>query len=96
MDLNQEGGKKVAQAIDRRIMNVAKEIYKNSPYTLIKYGIVKKIDGKFYTLQINKSLYTKVCALKGVGQINVNDVVICIIPNNQFSNMFILGVLDTI
>lgn len=92
--LDSTDGKKVAESIDRRITTVAEQVYNNSPYTKIRDGIVTAINGKTYTVKIHKAIYNNIYTLKGTQQINVNDRVICIIPNNQYSNMFILGVLD--
>lgn len=91
--LDYDSGEDIANAIDKRIERVAKEIYQNSPYNKIKYGIVKNVTDKTYTVQINGENYD-VYALKNVGTINVNDSVVLIIPDNNFTQMFILGIID--
>lgn len=93
-DLDFNNGSKVARAIDLRIKQVAKYVFQKSPYNKIKYGIVENINGKIYTVNIENKTY-QTNALKGVGTINLQDRVVILIPNNQYSNMFILGVLDT-
>lgn len=93
--LDRASGMKVAEAIEKRIKLISKDLYNNAPYTTIRNGIVTAINGKKYTVKINNAFYTNIYALKNVGTINIHDVVICIIPNNQYSEMFILGVLDT-
>lgn len=92
--INNENGSKVAQAIDNRIINVAKLVYNESPHNKTKLGkVLSKKDG-YFSVEIEKSTYTKVPALRNVGEINVGEVVLCLIPNNQFGNMVILGVAD--
>lgn len=92
--LDRASGIKMAEAIEKRIKLISKDLYNNAPYTIIKNGIVTAINGKRYTVRINNAIYTNVFAIKGVESISTGDVAICIIPNNQYSNMFILGVLD--
>ena len=92
--LDYDSGEDIANAIDKRIERVAKEIYQNSPYNKIKYGVVKNVNDKQYTVQINGINYSNVYALKNVGTINVNDSVVLIIPDNNISQMFILGIID--
>lgn len=92
--LDRASGIKVAEAIEKRIKLISKDLYNNAPYTIIKNGIVTAINGKRYTVRINNAIYTNVFAIKGIESIGTGDVAICIIPNNQYSNMFILGVLD--
>lgn len=93
-NLDRTSGMKIAEAIEKRIKLVSKDLYTNAPYTIIRNGRVMAINGKKYTVKINNALYTNIYALKGVGVISTGDVAICIIPNNQYSNMFIIGVLD--
>lgn len=95
LKFNRETGTNIANAIDKRIRTVTQDLYNNAPYNVIRKGRVTAIKNKFYTVKINNAIYTKIYALKNVGIINVHDVVICVIPNNQYSEMFILGVLDT-
>lgn len=94
-NLDRASGIKVAEAIEKRIKLISKDLYNNAPYTIIRNGIITNINNKKYTVKINNAFYTNLYALKGIGGIGVGDVAICIIPNNQYSNMFILGVLDT-
>lgn len=94
MNLDFESGSEIATAIDNRIIQLAKYVFRQSPYNKIKYGIVEKIDGKKYTVMIDNKQYT-MNALKNIGTINLTDKVVVMIPNNEYSNMFIIGVLDT-
>ena len=91
---NSESGRKVAEAIDRRVMNVAKNIYENSPNNKTKFGTVLSSSAGLFSVKIDNVTYTNIPALKNVGNINRGEVVICLVPNNQYSNMIILGVAD--
>lgn len=91
---NSESGRKVAEAIDRRVMNVAKNIYENSPNNKTKFGTVLSSSAGLFNVKIDNVTYTNISALKNVGNINRGEVVICLVPNNQYSNMIILGVAD--
>jgi hypothetical protein len=93
-DLNYLSGNKVAEAIDRRITNIAKDVFNKSPSNRMVFGRVTEINGKEYTVKVNNQIYAKVYAYKGVGTIIVGDTVDCLIPNNQYSNMRIIGILD--
>lgn len=92
--LDRASGMKVAEAIEKRIKLISKDLYNNAPYTTIRNGIVTAINGKKYTVKINNAFYTNIYAIKGTDLIKIGDVAICIIPNNQYSNMFILGTLN--
>ena len=91
---NSESGRKVAEAIDHRVMNVAKNIYENSPNNKTKFGTVLSSNMGLFSVKIDNLEYTNIPALRNVGSIKRGEVVICLIPNNQYSNMIILGVAD--
>lgn len=93
-DLNYTTGREVALAIDRKIEDTVTRISAKLSYNKIEWAVVQKISGKRYSIKINNLLYENVYALKGNNDIKVRDTVICVVPNNQYSNMFILGVLD--
>ena len=89
-----KSGDKIAEAIDRRIVSVAKQVYEKSPNNKTKYGkVLSKKDGLF-TVEIEKAVYPNVPALRNVGNINIGEVVVCMVPNNQFSNIMVMGVAD--
>lgn len=92
--LDAENGEKVASAIEKRIQQIARYVYKDSPYNKIKFGVIKEISGKAYTIEIENTIYTDIYALKNIGTINLGDKVVCVNPNNNYSNLFILGILD--
>ena len=64
----------------------------DAPYTTVEVGLIKNktVDG--YTVDIHGQQYTNVLALNSVSLVT-NDTVAILIPNNQYSNMFILGKL---
>jgi len=65
----------------------------DAPYTRFVTGIVEEIKIDGYTVKINGTSYTKLMVLNGVS-LSVNNTVQVVIPNNQDSNMFILGKLS--
>lgn len=92
-DLDFINGEKIAKAIDNRIVSVAKQVFNTAPMNKSKYGKVVSVGNGFYSVTIEGSTYTKVPALSNVGGIVRGDVVLCLIPNNQFSNITIVGVV---
>lgn len=93
-NLTYENGVNVGKKIIKLIQNSQDYAFKNAPFNMIRVGLITKKVGKTFTIKINQSNYSNIYALKGSGEINVGDTAICVIPNNQFSQMFILGVLD--
>lgn len=61
-----------------------------APYTRIENGLIKAVTLDGYTVEINEKLYPNVLVLNSVS-LSVNNTVKVMIPNNQYSNMFILG-----
>lgn len=94
MAFNRLSGNEVASAIDARIQKVAQEVFTNSPTNRTAYGRVVSQKGGYFTVNINSHTYTNVVAIRSVGQIKNNETVVCLIPNNEYSNMLILGVAD--
>ena len=92
--LDFEAGSKIAQAIDKYVVNVAKQTFESVPNNKTKYGkVVSSVAGVF-VVEIDRAIYTNVLALRNVGTIYNGEIVICLIPNNQFSNIIIIGVAD--
>jgi len=77
--------KGTARSIDMQITN--------APYTTVKTGrvISKEQDG--YIVDINGVQYGKLMVLNGVS-LTANNIVQLLVPNNNMSNMFILGKLS--
>lgn len=90
---NSASGNQVSKAINRRMENIAKQVFAETPNDRTKFGVVKKKEKGLYTVLIDKSLYTNIPALKSAGNINAGETVVCQIPNNQYSNVYILGSL---
>lgn len=93
-NLDSKTGTRIAKAIDDRIIAIAKQVYQNSPNDKIKYGKVVGRKNGIFTVKIESSTYEKIPALRNVGNIQNGEVVLCLIPNNNFSNMTIIGVAD--
>ena len=93
-NLNHTTGTRVADAIDKRIINVAQQVYDNSPNDKMRYGTVVSKDAGVFSVKINNTTYSNIKALRNVGDIAVGEVVHCLVPNNNFSDMVIIGVAD--
>lgn len=92
--LNFSSGDKVAQAIDKRIIAIAKQVANKSSVNRTVFGRVTAKNNGLFSLRINNTIYTNVIALKNSNYINVGDKVVCLVPNNQFNDLLILGVAD--
>lgn len=92
--LNFSSGDKVAQAIDKRIIAIAKQVANKSTVNRTVFGRVTAKNNGLFSLRINNTVYTNVIALKNSNYINVGDKVVCLVPNNQFNDLLILGVAD--
>lgn len=93
-NFNFAAGDKIAQAIDKRIITIAKQVANKSTVNRTVYGRVTAKNNGFFSLKINNTIYTNVIALKSANYINVGDKVVCLVPNNQFNDLLILGVAD--
>lgn len=89
-----QSGKKVAEEIDRRILNVSKEVFNKAPKNYMKFGRVTAVNGAFCTLNIDKAIYTNVPIYKHVGAVSVGDVVDCIVPNGNMNYIRVVGIAD--
>ena len=93
--LDFSNGEKLARAIDKRITRVAQQVFENSPMNKSKFGKVVSVKGDHFSVLIDNTTYTKVPALTNIGRISVGDVVLCLVPNNQFSNLTIVGIISS-
>lgn len=93
-DINYTSGNQVANAIDKRIIAIAKQVANKSSVNRTVYGRVTAKNNALFSVKINNTVYTNVVAFKDLGYINVGDTVVCLVPNNQFNNLLILGVAD--
>lgn len=94
MAFNRLSGDEVAAAIDARIQSVAQEVFTNSPANRTAYGRVVSSKLGVFSVEINSHIYENVRALRNVGTIKRNESVVCLVPNNEYSNMIIIGVAD--
>jgi len=94
MNLDSNAGDKVAEAIDERIVKIAKQVWKGNPSCRWARGKIIAIYGKNHTIKINNAIYTNVKAYKHIGTIDIGDIVDLLIPNNNWSLMIINGILD--
>ena len=92
--LDSVSGKKVAEAISRAIGNAVNQVFEQSPRDQQRDGKIVEINGGILSVEINKKIYTNVIVLRNVGELRIGDVVKCIIPNNQTSQMYAIGVAD--
>lgn len=92
--LDRASGMKVAEAIEKRINLIAKDLYNNAPDNRTAFGVVLDSKDGLFTIKINNKTYPKVQALRNVGGIKKGEKVFCIIPNNNFSDITIIGVAD--
>lgn len=94
MNFDSNSGKEVADALDKRITSIAKQVWNKNPSCRWVQGIViSTLNGK-YTIKINNATYTNVKAYSHISTINVGDVVDLLIPNNNWSLIRIIGILS--
>ena len=93
-EINFSSGNKIAEAIDKRIIAIAKQVANKSTVNRTVFCRVTAKNNGLFSLRINNTVYTNVIALKNSNYINVGDKVVCLVPNNQFNDLLILGVAD--
>lgn len=93
-DFNYNSGNQIANAIDKRIIAIAKQVSNKSTVNRTVYGKVLSKNNGVFSIAINSNIYNNVLALKHLPYINVGDKVVCLVPNNQFNDMIVLGVAD--
>lgn len=92
--LDFDTGSRVANTIDKRIITVVNQMLKTSTLNRTVYGKITSVAESLFSVKINNITYDNVCALKNVGEIKVGDRVMCLVPNNQFNDLTIIGVVD--
>lgn len=94
MKMDNESGKAVAEAIDRRIVEVAKHAFLTVPNDKSEIALVTGINSanNRYEVKIKGKTYIAY-TLKNALPINVNDQVLCIALNGQYSQLYIIGVI---
>lgn len=94
MEFNAESGQKLADAIDKRIVDVSQQLFNNSGRDKTLYGVVTKSNAGIFSIKVNNTIYNNVVALRNVGNIKIGEKVTCIAPNGNYSDIYILGVAD--
>ena len=92
--LDSISGKKVAEAINTAISNAVHQVFEKTPYDKQRDGKIIAINNGILTVEIDKKIYTNVPVLRNAGELRIGDIVKCIIPNNQTSQMYATGVAD--
>lgn len=93
MYLDENSGRMIREAIEKRINNEIERLSSSLSFNKLKRGIIQEINVNGYTIKIENSIYRNIKILEQNKEIKVGDVVEVIIPNNQYSQMFILGKL---
>lgn len=94
MKLDNESGKAIAEAIDKRIVDVATRVFKTVPNNKSEIGIVVATNtaNQKYEIQIKGKAYSAY-AITSALPINVNDQVLCLVVNGQYSQIYIIGTI---
>lgn len=83
-------GDKVREAIELFVHNLIKKELLSAPFDKTKNGQVTKVSPQGYTVYIENKEYPNMLAIDGV-EIHEGDIVVCVLPNGQMSQAFILG-----
>ena len=64
-EINAASGKLIAEAIDKRITSVAKQLFNNSERDKTVYGIITKTNQGYFSVKVNNQIYNNVDDAKG-------------------------------
>ena len=92
--LDSVSGKKVAEAISRAISNAVNQVFEQTPRDRQRDGKVIAVSDGILEVEIDRKRYPNVPILRNAGELRIGDIVKCIIPNNQTSQMYAIGVVD--
>ena len=92
MALSGNDGAKIREAIKQFGVNIKSDIARNAPFNKNVNGRIVGITAGGYTVQIQTRTYTNMPAINA-GELKINDIVACCIPNNQMSQAYIVGKL---
>lgn len=81
----------LAQIFLDKVSEIANQYAAAAAFNKTLWGRITAVNVPYYTLTINGKTYPKTLALSSAGALAVGDTVICIVPNNNMPNMFILG-----
>lgn len=94
---NEKQNQAVASAILQAVAKGCEDKLKSAPFNSCLFGVVTESNaqGTLYTVKVGQKAYPSVPCLQSLGHVKSNSSVVCIVPNNNISQMFILGVLST-
>lgn len=92
MGLNDKSGKAIREAIERFVKSLVRTDVQKAPFDKTKNGRIVEIKPTGYTVEIENKEYPNVQAINGA-TLNLNDIVVCRLPNNQMSQIHIVGKL---
>ena len=81
--------------LEKGIYRYVDSAISNAPYTIIQTGLIIASTADGYTVRVGNTEYTNVGTLSETSHADNDTVKVCI-PNNQYSNMFILGKLKLV
>lgn len=89
--LNKTQGERITEAILRAISTISADQIRTASYSQTTRGKITAItNNNTYTVMISNKEYTNISSLDGKTY-QINDIVWCHIPNNQWTLMFIMG-----
>lgn len=92
MALDGEKGALIRQALIQFGKNIKSDVDRTSPFNKNVNGRIVEVNPDGYTVEIQTRNYPNVKAINAQ-QLQTNDIVACCIPNNQMSQVYILGKL---
>lgn len=92
MALNAENAKIIREAIIKFGRGIKKDIATDSPFNKTKNGRIVEVTPTGYTVEIENKRYPTIQAIN-TNRLYLNDIVVCCLPNNQMSQMYIIGKL---
>ena len=92
MALDGEKGALIRQALIQFGKNIKSDVDRTSPFNKNVNGRIVEVNPDGYTVEIQTRNYPNVKAINAQN-LQVNDIVACCIPNNQMSQVYILGKL---
>jgi len=95
MEFDNSSGEKLGDILLNKFESWLKDLSINASFNKTTWGIITNINGNLYTIEINNQSYSNINAMRNAGELYINDKVLCLIPNNQYSNMVIIGAIAT-
>lgn len=92
MALDGKSGKVIREAIENYVKSLVRTNVEKAPFNKTKNGRIVSVSPTGYTVEIENKEYPNVQAINATA-LQVNDIVVCSVPNNQMSQMYIIGKL---